>query len=248
MGKLEHIAMRLLSLEAVMLALCCAWISCDVVTAVDLVQDPEQQALLDNSKKLPETQEEKDKAYTTQALLRSYAGDTCAGASKTGTQYKVCVNAPSLEDCPKDVWHKGFHCSTCLDEKKYKCSQQIRTVTFLWTTYNNKFYTRMDTATESSKVIVAGKLMGTESGVGDCLAYKWDVRPVILMQKVWTPTCSAATPLGADLSLIELSETPTEKEAEKLENQDAETTAEKDNDKNPQDYIMIDGSFTLTNQ
>ena len=95
---------------------------------------------------------------------------------------------------------------------------------------------------------MAGKLMGTESGVGDCLSYKWDVRPVILMQKVWTPTCSAATPLGADLSLIELSETPTEKEAEKLEKQDAETTAEKDNDKNPQDSIMIDGSFTLTNQ
>ena len=55
----------------VLLALCCAWINCDVVTAVDPVQDNEQQALLDSSKKLPDTQEEKDKAYTTQALPQS---------------------------------------------------------------------------------------------------------------------------------------------------------------------------------
>merc|ERR1712070_863637 len=180
------------------------------------VTEPDS-ALLNPNKMLPETPGEVEKAYTRQGVLRSFKGDQCKGPSQTstGSKYKACVKASSIEECPTDVWHKAFKCSSCMDEKKDQCSQKVLDVSFFWTSYNDQLYLRMKKDGVAEAQITAGKMFG--KGEAGCLSWMSDIRPAILSHKsVWGPSCAVATPLGTDLGEADVTE----------------------------DFLQLDGSFT----
>merc|ERR1711988_144528 len=187
------------------------------------------QALLNPNAELPEGQKAEDKEYTIQGTLRSYPkSDNCMGqtATASGSRYKVCKGAPSIEECPNDVWVKAFKCSSCMNQEKEKCSFKEKDVTVFWTVFNDQFYLRIATKADPNKHISEGKMFGGDH-LPVCLSWKWDIRNVILSERVNAESCTAATPLGTDLE--ELGEGATTSSPDQVS----------------EDYIHIDGSFTF---
>merc|ERR1711865_913920 len=132
-----------MKIASVAFVLCWAWVGSELAVAADVMllgpdgsdtEDEMGQEVLNSSKMLP-TAKEAENAYTTQAILHEYPGNSvCSGNSTTskGTRYKVCVDAPEIDECPDDVWHRAFACSSCTRPEEQSCSKQELDVTFYW--------------------------------------------------------------------------------------------------------------------
>merc|ERR1711988_600777 len=147
-------------------------------------------ALLNSDKLLPETPEQKDKAYATNFILTTYSSEDYDGKPLATKAFRGCRNTPDMHQCPKDIWASGY-----VRKKTEKKSDEAFSQNWSWGVYDGQFVLRYHTGTEPWKATEVGKSIGMRDAE-TCFTWTQDIKSVMLLQRLNAPSCKPVNNFG----------------------------------------------------